>query len=247
MIQVGILCERLEWDSSFFGISIARALPTRVDAETCAAMLDWCRAEKIDCLYLLADEDLEAMRVLEAAAFSPVDERVTLELQPVPAVPSLPADTRPARESDIAALREIAAVSHTDSRFYNDGRFDWNRCDELYRVWIEKSCRGWADHVVVVERGGGAIGYLSLHLREPGSAMIGLIGVDPRFRREGIGTSLLAGALAWMPGRAATRLWLATQGRNSGSLRFYQNAGFRVTGRATWYHRWFSPSPGIAS
>jgi len=242
MIHTGVLCKHLEWDSKFFGISIARAVPAQVDAETCGAMLDWCRSEEIDCLYLLADEDREAMAVLDEAAFSRVDERVTLELQPVPAVASIPGDTRPVRESDIAALREIAAVSHTDSRFYNDGHFDRNQCDELYRTWIENSCRGWADHVVVVERGGGAIGYLSLHLREPESAMIGLIGVDPRFRRQGIGTRLLAGAFAWMSGRSATRLWLATQGRNSASLRFYQDAGFRMTGRSIWYHRWFSSS-----
>src|SRR5512134_2247043 len=116
MIDTATLCERLEWDSRFFGISIARAMPTRVDAETCGAILDWCRAERIDCLYLLTDENPDAMRVLEDAAFSRVDDRVTLELQPIPTVRSLPADTRPARASDIAALRHVAAISHHDSR-----------------------------------------------------------------------------------------------------------------------------------
>ena len=244
MIQTGTLCVHLEWDSGFFGISIARATPTRVNAETCGAILDWCRAERIDCLYLLADENPDSMRALEDASFSRVDDRVTLELQPIPAAPVPPADTRPARESDIAVLREIAALAHHDSRFYHDGHFDRTRCDELYRVWIEKSCRGWADHVVVAERDGHAVGYLTVHLREAGTASIGLVGVDPAYRRHGIGARLMDGALAWISSRPIARVWTATQGRNTASQGFFRSAGFRPTDHAIWYHRWFASPAG---
>jgi N-acetylglutamate synthase-like GNAT family acetyltransferase len=246
MNTAGSLCQRLDWDSRFFGVSIAKALRTRVDLETCRAMLEWCGAEKIDCLYFLADEDADAMGVLEDAAFSRVDVRVTLELQPIPPASPRPADTRPACLSDISALRRIAEISHHDTRFYHDQHFNREQCDELYRVWIEKSCQGWADHVVVVEADGNAIGYLTVHLREPDSAMIGLVGVDPAYRGQGIGARLMGGALAWISRQSVTRVWTATQERNSASQRFFQNAGFRVTNRAVWYHRWFS-STGRAS
>lgn len=246
MSQTGTLCERLEWDSKFFGLSIARAIPTRVDAATRDAILDWCRAERIDCLYFLSDEDAD-IRLLEDAAFARVDERVTLALQPIPSGVIPPPGTRPARVSDIATLQEIAGRAHHDSRFYNDGRFDRERCDELYRIWIEKSCLGWADHVVVVEHGGDAIGYLTVHLREPESAMIGLVGVKQACRRQGVGQRLMAGALAWIATQSVTRVWSATQGRNAASRGFFQKAGFRQTDRAFWYHRWFSPSTGGTS
>lgn len=247
MSQGATLCERLDWDSRFFGVSIARAVPSRVDLVARDVILDWCRTQDIDCLYFLADEDADTMRVLENAAFSRVDDRVTLELQPIPPVSSPQADTRAACQSDIAALRHIAAVSHYDSRFYNDRHFDRERCDELYRVWIERSCQGWADHVVVVERDGNAVGYLTVHLREPDSASIGLVGVDPAYRRHGIGARLMDGALAWISGQSVTRVRTATQGRNAASQKFFQKAGFRLTGRAIWYHRWFSSSTGVAS
>jgi len=247
MSQVATLCERLDWDSRFFGVSIARAVPSRVDLLTRDAILDWCRAEGVDCLYFLADEDADTMRVLEDAAFSRVDDRVTLELQPIKPASSPHADTRAARQSDIGALRNIAAVSHHDTRFYNDRHFDRGRCDELYRVWIERSCQGWADHVVVVERDGNAVGYLTVHLREPHTASIGLAGVDRAYRRQGIGERLLDGALAWISGQSVRRVRIATQGRNVASHGFFQKAGFRPTGRAIWYHRWFSPSTGAAS
>src|SRR5262245_8099624 len=115
MSETGPLCERLDWDSRFFGLSIARALPTRVDAATRDAIIDWCCHERIDCLYFLADEDAD-LQVLEDAGFLRMDERVTLQLQPIPRVVPPPADTRPARESDIATLREIAGGAHHDSR-----------------------------------------------------------------------------------------------------------------------------------
>jgi len=247
MSQGATLCERLDWDSRFFGISIARAVPSRVDLLTRDAILDWCRVEGIDCLYFLADEDADTMRVLEDAAFSRVDDRVTLELQSIPPASSPHADTRAACQGDIVALRNIAAVSHHDSRFYNDRHFDRRRCDELYRVWIERSCQGWADHVVVVERDGNAVGYLTVHLREPHAASIGLVGVDRSYRRQGIGAHLMSGALAWISGQSVRRVWTATQGRNVASQGFFQNAGFRPTGRAIWYHHWFSPSTGAAA
>jgi GNAT superfamily N-acetyltransferase len=246
MSDTGPLCERLDWDSTFFGISIARAVPTRVDTATCAAILDWCRAERIDCLYFLADADSD-VRPLEDASFRRVDERVTIELQPIPPPAAPPSGTRAARESDIATLRDIAGSAHYDSRFYNDGRFNRERCDELYRVWIEKSCQGWADHVVVAENDGEAIGYLTVHLREPASATIGLVGVRQDCRGQGVGQRLMAGALAWIASQPVSRVWSATQGRNAASQQFFQKAGFRLTHRAIWYHRWFSEPPGGAS
>jgi GNAT superfamily N-acetyltransferase len=242
MSESGALCERLDWDSRFFGISIARAVPSRVDQAGCRALLDWCRAEKIECLYFLADaSDTTGLLILDQAGFNHVDDRLTFELQPVPPAPMLQAGVRAARPEDIPALREIAATSHRDSRFYNDGRFDRDRCDELYRVWIENSCNGWADHVVAVEREGAAIGYLTVHLRDREVAVIGLVGVSPAFRRQGIGGQLLDGALTWIANRSAKRVSVVTQGRNSASRGFFLNAGFRQSARALWYHRWFAP------
>jgi len=243
MSQTDAPCRKLDWDSRFFGVSIARAIPSRLDVERCQRMLDWCLREGVDCLYFLADDDSETRRLLEAAAFRRVDDRVTLERE-VTERPNPPAaGARPSTLSDIPALRAIAAVSHRDSRFYNDGSFDREKCDEFYRVWIEQSCRGWADHVVVAERNGAAVGYLTVHLHGPEKATLGLMGVDPALKRQGVGGHLLRGALAWLEARSVKRVSLATQGRNSASLGFFKNAGFRPIGVAAWYHRWRGSPP----
>ena len=50
---------------------------------------------------------------------------------------------------DLQQLKEIARRSHIESRFYFDGRFPMARCNELFELWIERSCLGWADAVFV--------------------------------------------------------------------------------------------------
>jgi ribosomal protein S18 acetylase RimI-like enzyme len=234
------LCERLEWDSTFFGRSIARALPSQVTSDTCRAMFDWCVRQRIECLYFLAQDDGATAPLLESAGFRRIDIRVTFERLLDDAVDVPPASVRPAQASDIPALREIAGVSHRDTRFHTDPNFDRARADELYRVWIENSCRGYADHVVVAERNGHAVGYLTLHLDNDRRARIGLVGVDEAWRRRGVGQELLRGGLAWLAGQSVRHVSVVTQGDNVASHSLYERAGFRETTRAIWYHRWFS-------
>jgi dTDP-4-amino-4,6-dideoxy-D-galactose acyltransferase len=232
-------CERLAWDSAFFGMSIARARASRVDAAAAAALLEWCRAHAIDCLYFLrAAGDSDTRQVLESSGFAGVDERVTLELRRPPGAATAPGDTRPARPADVPRLRAIAAVSHQDSRFYKDGHFDRLKCDELYRTWIERSCNGWADHVLVAEREGSPAGYLTVHLRGSEEAALGLMAVAPEFRRQGVAASLMAGAFAWLDGRSITRVSVVTQGSSVAPLELYRKLGFRISCREAWHHRW---------
>ena len=66
----GALCEELPWDSSFFGLSIARVVPSRLDQESCDAALDWCRSKRVDCLYFLcALDDSSTQEVVTNTGF----------------------------------------------------------------------------------------------------------------------------------------------------------------------------------
>jgi dTDP-4-amino-4,6-dideoxy-D-galactose acyltransferase len=243
MNEMDAPCEVLDWDSAFFGMSIARARLDRLDVESCRTMLEWCRARGVDCLYLLAASDDDATRrLLCEAAFRAVDERVTLEQQ-VPEGVITSSGVRLARAGDVPALRDIAAVSHRDSRFYADDRFDRHRCDELYRTWIENSCRGWADAVMVAERDHAPAGYLTIHVRTSDSAAIGLLAVASSWQRQGVARQLVQSALRWLGDRSIATVSVVTQGRNAASLAFYRRMGFHVSTTATWYHRWWGQTP----
>jgi len=233
-------CEYREWDSTFFNRRIGRLLGNRLTPERLRTALDWTRAERIDCLYFLADsDDAQTIRLAEANGFRLVDIRVTLEhpLVTVSTAAEAAPNIRLARLEDVAALCAIAKVSHRAGRFYSDPEFR-PRSDALYETWIEKSCNGYADAVLVAEAEQQAAGYLSCHLSRDGEGSIGLVAVDSRFQGRGLGSQLVTESLHYFRTNGMSRASVVTQGSNSASQRLYQACGFRTRSVQLWYHRW---------
>jgi dTDP-4-amino-4,6-dideoxy-D-galactose acyltransferase len=240
-------CRYLEWDTEFFGARIARFEAAPLTPAAVAAGVAWCKAQTIECVYLEVDvADREAVRLAERHGFSLVDVRVVLERE-VASTPAPDKRIRESREEDVPALRAIAKVSHQDSRYYHDEHFARERCDALYETWIEKSCRGYADRVLVADSETGPKGYLTLHLEPPSGARIGLVGIDRTSQGQGLGGALMAEALRWLAERGIKRLRVVTQGRNAKAQRFYQDWGFRTVSVGLFYHGWFSDTPQAPS
>lgn len=238
--QSEAFCSYLEWDSNFFGCRIARLECERLDRATLNEALVWCRNNRIDCLYFLADADHAAtMRLAESDGFQLTDVRVTFEraIGEGDAAPSSDGIRR-AREEDLTSLRAIARAAHHDSRFYFDEHFDRRKCDLLYEAWIENSFHGFAQAVLVAEIEGRAAGYLTCHLKGAES-QIGLVGIDSEYQGKGLGWKLIQHFLSWSREKGATRAVVVTQGRNLAAQRFYQRNRFISSGLQLWYHLWF--------
>lgn len=235
-------CVVLEWDTEFFGRRIARLGPGTLTENRLTRVIEWCRAQRIDCLYALSDSnDAGGIHLLEDAGARVVDVRMTFDRSMGDALPSVSGLARVSRESDIPALRELAAVSHTNSRFWADEHFPRALCAELYATWIEKSCRGWADRVFVAETAGKPAGYLSCHMREGGRGEIGIVAVAPFAQGRGLGGALLDAGLAWFADQRCERVTVVTQGRNADAQRLYQSRGFLTASVQVWHHLWFTP------
>ena len=238
------LCEYLEWDSSFFGRQIARLTVSRLDAENIKEVMNWSKSQAIECIYLLADaDDATTTRLAESHAFQFVDIRVTLEraLDDIPATAgkALSTGIRLSNSGDVPVLRSIAKVSHRDSRFYYDFHFPPSACDALYETWIEKSCHGYATAVLVAELESRPAGYVSCHLLQENRGQIGLFGIAPEARGQGLGKKLLEGSLQWFAENGVKNVMVVTQGRNRTAQRLYQRGGFLTRSVQLWYHRWF--------
>jgi ribosomal protein S18 acetylase RimI-like enzyme len=164
---------------------------------------------------------------------------------------------RPAAAADLPELRRIARVSHQDSRFYYDPHFDRGRCDELYAIWIEKSCGDPAGVVLVAEvelasrsaaaapagraaavPAGRVAGYVTAASTPGGAGQIGLFAVAAAAQGRGVGGQLITAALAWLAGRGADPVTVVTQGRNVRAQRIYQRFGMLTRSLEIWYHRW---------
>lgn len=235
------LCQYLTWDSDFFNLRIATITPERLTTDEIVAVRAWCADQAIDCAYMLADgDDYPTLQHLQQAGFMGVDIRVVFEQRLTDKHPS---DHQPLvrtwRERDLPELRRIARDSYRDSRFYFDPNFPDERCDQLYETWIENSCRGWADEVLVYENTGRVGGFITCH-KSGNDGKIGLVGVSERARGRGVGTAVVDQALQWFYANDCTSVTVATQGRNIPAQRLYQRCGFITQSVKLWYHGWFT-------
>jgi dTDP-4-amino-4,6-dideoxy-D-galactose acyltransferase len=234
-------CELLPWDSDFFGLRIARAQGEQADNARLAAIREWCAVQRVDCLYFLATlDDPATAAALCAPPFKLVDLRVTLACtiaRDPYAEPSVA--VRHWQPADLPRLRAIASDAYTDSRFYADGGFPRTLCDKLYATWIEQSCHGQADFVLVAEHEDAAAAFVTGSVHGD-SGQIGLVGVDAAARGRGLGGRLIQATLEAFRQRGCARVEVVTQGRNIGAQRLYQRAGFVTDSIKAWFHGWFS-------
>jgi len=233
------LCEILEWDSAFFGRSIARYRGAGcVDVRVLCAE---CAQRGIDCVYILVDScDTRSVAALNRAGVLLTDVRLTFERRiaesATPQRCGLP--VRPATPSDLPTLKRLASVSHHLTRFYADPHFPAGQCDRLYETWIERSCDGYADDVLVAQNGGAPVGYVTCHHEPDGRGRIGLFAVDGSHQGRGVGGALLAAAAASFTAHGVSTMTVATQLRNTRAVRLYERTGFAMRRADLWFHYW---------
>lgn len=234
-------CEFLEWDTAFFGVRTAKATDNTLTAAGTEGILRWCRDNCIDALYFLCPaNDNTTRRHAQQAGFHLVDIRLTLEhgfkTSHFPQAPdAVSHDIRELGKDDLPALRTLAAVSHRNTRFYNDPFYPRAACDRFYAAWIERSCAGYDDKVWVLEDSSGIAGYATARIREGAGAM-GLVAVSEQARGKGAGSALVRRSLAWFREEGARSAKVVTQGSDVPAQRMYQRAGFVTSRVELWYH-----------
>jgi dTDP-4-amino-4,6-dideoxy-D-galactose acyltransferase len=243
-------CRILEWDTRFWGFRVASVVGDCLSPELAAQIDAWCCQQAIRCLYFLArPDDFVTTVAAEDGGYHLVDIRMSFLYRDSVSQPSIslhqPNDivVRVSKPGDMDILRQIARTSYYDTRFFYDRNFPRESCRALYETWIERSCDGFADVVLVADLGGGPLGYISCHQDDaPGQGRIGLVGVSERARGQGIGERLVLGSLEWFRCRDVPDVAVVTQGRNLAAQRLYQRCAFQVSRAQLWYHKWYHPS-----
>jgi ribosomal protein S18 acetylase RimI-like enzyme len=236
--------ELLDFDSKLFGASAGRISELQAaDEAGYRELLDACQREcrvrKVRHLVRrLPVGRFAEVWALEAAGYRQVDVSVLFERSGAPPLQaSSPA--RPVRPDEHGRLAEKFARSFTLTRFAVDPFCSEAAATELHRQWIENSCRGRADAVLVVESEGELSGFVTCRVDAAQSlGNIELIAVDGKRRGEGLGKSLVAGALAWFQDRVS-RVQVRTQLNNAVAIALYQNQGFRLLLGELTYSRTF--------
>ena len=174
------------------------------------------------------------LQILSQYGFFVVDVNITLERPPDHELRSSAASDGSICDFDASRHFDIARIGQDCfkySRFHLDPNVPNEVADRVKRAWVENCMSGErGDRLLVAEEKGLPVGFLALlTVEEPTgrTAVIDLVGVDPRSQGRGIGRSLVNRAL-WQPGDSIDIVRVGTQAANVPSLRLYENLGFRI-------------------
>ncbi|BEO06595.1 dTDP-4-amino-4,6-dideoxy-D-galactose acyltransferase [Serratia marcescens] len=230
--------EPLAWESEFFALDSAKlgfssSAPALAEADLAAYALVQA---KIPAQQLALADGLAGLgfRLVEGE----VDLVLALERERVVEPGDGAQTSRLATESDIPALRTAAAQAFTVSRF----RAPWYQPDDsgrFYALWIEKAVLGTFDHqcLLALDNQGQPEGFVSLRDIGGQEMRIGLLAAFPGVSSRGIGTRLMAAAIAECRRQGMQRLRIATQISNIAALRLYQRQGAVIESTAYWLYR----------
>jgi GNAT superfamily N-acetyltransferase len=131
---------------------------------------------------------------------------------------------REAREAlVVATFREVRLPRPVDLNYPNN---PYSLPDE----WIHKAV------MFAATSGPDIIGYGALTERPSSVAWLTDLVVAPRWRRQGVGSSLLASAHEWGKERGHRRLFFEMQSKNHPAIRFAQKHGFEFCGYNDHYY-----------
>jgi GNAT superfamily N-acetyltransferase len=260
--------EELPWDTKILGFRVGRIAWWLSDGSSDASLareelLRACvrGAERRGLQYLVArvaSEDRAGVHILETNGFALIDGLLSygLDLAKLPTTMLKlegPLTCAKCAIEDMPALREIARSSFVFDRFHGDPAIPANKADELHQRWIEDSCSGTAD-AVLVAHAGRPVGFTTLKLDKLAEAACGvgigniaLVATSADHRRKGIARSLTLAALDWFRKAGCSWVEVGTQMANVAASRVYQSVGFELVGSSLTFRRLLSDGPTSAA
>ncbi len=248
--------EFLPWDSEMLGFCAARICalyryhtPAAADSQQqiLRHLLEEAQSQGVHYLVTRVPAgDIVTIQQLEALGFRVIDGIVTFGAAMSSVALEGAENVRPAVPADIPVLRYIAGTSFRVDRFHSDPAISQETADEVQRVWIENSCRGMADAVLIAEADGKATGFTTLKVDRVAERTFGikigiieLVATSPNYRRRGQGRSLCLAALHWFRQAGCDWAEVGTQMGNIQAARLYQSVGFFSTATSLTLRRLF--------
>ncbi|MCE9890347.1 dTDP-4-amino-4,6-dideoxy-D-galactose acyltransferase [Kluyvera intermedia] len=217
--------ESLTWENQFFNVNSAIVrLADDAPPLTTERLAGWSRVQ-----VKIAGHQTAELDALQQLGFQLVEGEIDLAL-PVTSTASTQAQV--AVESDIPALRQLAAQAFALSRF----RAPWYAPDasgRFYAQWIENAVKGTFDNQCLIFRDDSLAirAFVSLRELNAHEARIGLLA------GRGAGAELMQAAVRWAHTRGLSTLRVATQAGNTAALQRYIHSGANVVSTAYWLYR----------
>ena len=228
----------LEWDSAFFGLRIGKVIVGTVEELEELQNAKERLREQYDLVYVfITDSDLYWE---EQDAFL-VDRKIVYAQHLAGRYRF--SDNVHAYQENLPdeALYRLALRSGTYSRFKTDPSFPEGKFEALYRRWMEQSVEDRRGVVLCYYDADAIVGMMTLVIDDGSeSARIGLTAVDAAYSGQGVGSSLMETACAYLCGRGIEHFETVTQVQNVPACRWYEKNGFQVETVTNIFHWWLN-------
>ena len=232
----------LEWDSNFFGFTVARILQKKIGIQDLRRVLNELKTHNVTVAYWAIDNrDLESRIAAESLDGFLADQKITYAIQldgKKTAFKSYGDVEVYQRKEPCVDLERLSIQSGEYSRFNVDPNFSRRQFENLYKIWIKKSTDQTVGGSVLVFRDDNSIiGMIAIgHHDDVGQ--IHLIAVDENYRGKKIGSALIDAAhrTFWERGNKTARV--ITQKKNFPACRLYEKWGYQIEKIEYFYHFW---------
>ncbi|MBN1930148.1 MAG: GNAT family N-acetyltransferase [Desulfobacterales bacterium] len=232
----------LEWDSSFFGLKIARVDSLSIFHKQHALELERLKKKGIDLVYFITNKDLNIpYEFLEAFNGILVDQKVTFAKEDLLSKPTNDFHIELNNQKLVSSnLLDLALLSGKHSRFKIDDNFPPNSFKRLYKEWIQKSLTGDLADFVLTYRCNDRILALATLKINANIGHVGLLAVSQDMQGKGIGRMLLQELESICAAHKVESLKIATQFANKKACRFYLINNYKILSEELVYHFWLN-------
>ena len=265
-VVVGLAAvERLDWDTKYFGMPMARIThlmvgkehphPFELKRELISRILSECHQEKIHHLTArVPKEDTSSIHALESKGFRLMDvivtaavdfrRRTTAQIEQQWTVRQFNSDDMP-KLVDIA-IEAFKEHRIANQRFHADPWLPKEKSENLYVQWLINASKGLADTILVAEMNGSPVGFSACRVERQLGEKIGvrigvifLTAVKPSVRRRGVHTSMLYAALDWFSDKVDF-VEIGAEVSNYAAQSGWKKPGFKIVRAQCTFH-WFNP------
>ena len=230
------MIHRLDWDSDFFGLRIAKVEVTTQNEVDLLQDQYVSLKNEFDLIYVFAQNQI----LLTAGRPQLVDQKVVYTTSILGSCNSDSHIVEYIQKTVSEDLLNLALASGLYSRFRIDRYFPKNSYERLYTRWIEQSvAHKIASEVFCYMVDEIPRGLVTLR-RDGVTGDIGLVATDEKYRGLGIGKAMMNYVKDYMFYCGCKKLSVATQLHNIAACNLYESAGFHKESLTNIWHWWLN-------
>ena len=232
--------EIVEWDSTFFGLKVAKVNPFD-SMEEFNVIKKELTSNQVELAYVFSEPNSKMDVILKQVNAFLADEKVTFSCKIDEISDNLDDSFIEEYQDAIVTdkMLDIAIQTSQYSRFRVDANFKNEEFKKLYYQWIKNAVEDRNTGKLFVYQENTVLKGL-IYLKEINDKIgsISLIGVDEGYRGEQIGTKLIEKATSYFSKLRKNEVQVVTQKANALACNFYTKNGFQIIDTVNVYHLW---------